>query len=192
MQKARIRVDSAGLANAINFHKTKAGNERAWGCNYFSRAPEQGGNEYVAKGLSGEINSVLRPLTALNVVHTNFTGVPSTKAPASNTEEPITECAATLSVVCFCISSLYTGIHVTFAQNSDETITKFYAWVLAPFCGTSLLISFLLKPRREDLTCKAFLYLQFFLFTFVKEVLTMVGYEWQQDKVLALSLRCLV
>ena len=106
--------------------------------------------------------------------------------------EFITECATTWSVVGFGITSLYTGIHIPFALNGDETIAEFYAYVLIPICTTVQIISFLLKPRREDFAYKAFLYLQYVLFTVVSEILTMVGNNWDQNQVIQGSVQSLI
>ena len=116
--------------------------------------------------------------------------VPSSQFPqmnipsALNTSDLITECATTWSIIGFIITSVYTGIHGIFAKDGDETITKFYAWVIKPFCYTTMAISLLLKPRRNNFAYKAFLYSQYVLFTIGSELLTIAGHKWKQDGII--------
>ena len=48
-------------------------------------------------------------------------------------------------------------------------------------------ISFALKPRREDRAYKAFLVIQYVLFTFVSEILAVVGQDFAKSKTISSS-----
>ena len=126
------------------------------------------------------------------VVETDSMAAPSTTEPASNSGKLITECATTWSIFGFGITSIYTGNQILYAKTGDDTFPKFYAWILLPVCVTAQVISFLLKPRREDSFYKAFLYTQYFLFTVVSEILSVVGDNWEQHCVFIGSLRSLL
>ena len=202
-KKSRICVDSAGVANAMNFQKAKAGKKRTERDTYSSIASKQDGKVLsVVKRLSSKPKNVLSllpqssPPTAPNtnksgqVVKMNSTAYSSTTTPAQNVCL-ITECATTWSIIGFGITSLYTGTHFIFARSGDKTFIRFYAWILLPICITAMVISFGLKPRRENLIYKTFIYAQYVLLAFVSEILYMVGYNWQEDAILNALGRCL-
>ena len=105
--------------------------------------------------------------------------------PPSTTPPPplITECANAYSAVCFIITTSYAAVHVVFVQTSSMKMIKFYAWCITPLCVLSMGISFLLKPRRKDKPYLFFLYSQYFIFTFLAEILYLVGVNFRKREI---------
>ena len=169
-EKFPRQVGSVGVANALKFHKSKSRKKRA---NRGSSSWSRDSKESIGKRHSGEGNvpslqvDQTSPKPARNtgegdqVVETDSMAAPSTTEPASNSGKLITECATTWSIFGFGITSIYTGNQILYAKTGDDTFPKFYAWILLPVCVTAQVISFLLKPRREDSFYKAFLYTQY-------------------------------
>ena len=205
-KEKKIRADSAGEASATNALRTKgklmAG--RGIQISLSSHGSKKDSKENVERRDSSKENisssqvPPTSPPTNLNidgsnqVIQTDSTVAPSTTVPVQNSDKLIIECATTWSVITFTITNIYTGVHVIYSLNGDETIIKFYAWILLPICITVQAISFLLKPRRTDFAYKTFLYLQYFLFIIVPEILTMAGFSWEQHSVLVSFSRCLI
>ena len=77
-------------------------------------------------------------------------------------------------------------------MTGDETLTEFYGWILLPICVTAMTISFGLKPCRTDFAYKVFLYSQYFLFSFVSEILVVIGYGFEQQAVIVGSVQIIV
>ncbi|GMI09036.1 hypothetical protein TrVE_jg12369 [Triparma verrucosa] len=53
-------------------------------------------------------------------------------------------------------------------------------------------ISFALKPRRTDRAYVSLLILQYVMFSFISEILTVIGMDFSQQQILSSSLRSLV
>lgn len=100
------------------------------------------------------------------------------------------------SVLMACITTCYTALYAYFAYLSDEDkkekIYKFWTWVTLPISVTAMSTSFVLKPRREDLPYKIFLYVQFFVFAYLAEFFGLVGREFETSAVVEASLECLI
>ena len=109
---------------------------------------------------------------------------PSLPPPPPTSDNYITECATTWSVIGFLITSSHAIIYARFALTSLQIYNKFYPWVTKPLCLACMAISMALKPRRTDMTYMAFLYTQYSILTFLVELLFMVGYNWDCHKVL--------
>ncbi|GMH71858.1 hypothetical protein TrST_g1472 [Triparma strigata] len=82
-----------------------------------------------------------------------------------------------------CITSSYTALYVYFAYTGDEKVPKFWAWIILPISATAMAVSFALKPRREDWAYKAFLVLQYVLFTFVSEFFEAVAEDFVKSEI---------
>ena len=104
----------------------------------------------------------------------------------------VTECATVYSVLMACITTSYTALYAYYARTGDEKVYKFWKWIIAPMAVTAVGISFALKPRREDWAYKVFLVLQYVLFTFVSEILAVVGYDFSTSQIIESSVKSLV
>lgn len=87
----------------------------------------------------------------------------------------VTECATIYSVLMFCLSSSFTLLFAYYAHTGDGKASKFWPKITLPICLMAIGILFCLKPRRKYKKYKAFLILQFVLFSFVVKILTIVG-----------------
>ena len=177
-------ANSAGEANAMNAWRTKGKQGR--GGRGFQRSLLQGPKKKIKEIAEGMNSDIEIPLSG----QSNSTNVTSANPVVSNLvtgdgskSDPkfVTECSMVWSLVCFMLTSCYTAIAIaTLTRDRNETernqnkldskLRYFYAWICLPISGTAMVISFLLKPRRNDFTYKFFLYSQFAIFTLVSEV----------------------
>ena len=64
--------------------------------------------------------------------------------------------------------------------------------MVLPISVTAIGISFMLKPRRDDRPYKFFLYVQFFVFAYLGELLALVGLEPKTSAIVDASLKGLL
>mmetsp|Transcript_9626 Transcript_9626/g.17488 ORF Transcript_9626/g.17488 Transcript_9626/m.17488 type:complete len:986 (+) Transcript_9626:120-3077(+) len=108
--------------------------------------------------------------------------------PASPSEPVhVTECHTIYSIFMACITNGYTSVYAYYAYSSDEKVYEFWSWIILSISVLAMAISFFLKPRREDLRYKIFLYFQYFGFAFISDFLAAVG----DKKAINSFLRCL-
>ncbi|GMI09881.1 hypothetical protein TrVE_jg13446 [Triparma verrucosa] len=102
----------------------------------------------------------------------------------------VTECATIYSVLMACITTSYTAMYTFYARTGDEKVYKFWTATILPMSASAMAISFALKPRREDRAYKAFLVIQYVLFTFVSEILAVVGQDFAKSQIIQSSVLC--
>ena len=92
-----------------------------------------------------------------------------------------------------CITTGYPALYVYFAKTDDadeqEKILKFWTWIIYPMSVAAMVISFGLKPRRDDLPYKIFLFLQYFIFTYVSQFSSLVGQNLETDAIIQSTLQ---
>ncbi|GMH77073.1 hypothetical protein TrLO_g9487, partial [Triparma laevis f. longispina] len=95
-----------------------------------------------------------------------------------------------------CITTCATLMYAYFAYSSDEDekakIAKFWGWSILPIFVTTMAISFMLKPRREDRKYKTLLYIQYFVLSYVSEFLSLIGKGFKKGTVGIFFLKGLV
>ena len=64
--------------------------------------------------------------------------------------EHITESANVWSVVGFLVTGIATGLYVAFAWTGKKKYPQFFSWIVTPICGTAMVLSLCLKPRKTD------------------------------------------
>ena len=158
---SRIRVESAGVALAINAHFSKTGKLSGGG----SKARSQ-------------VKQAKRPWVEEEATNT------------STMSGEISECSTVWSILGFFITTSNTAICFVFSINKDTKYAWFYYWVALPLCCTTMIISGVLKPRLQSRRYKALLILQYGLFSVVSEIFLMAGFNFQPDAILWAGVRC--
>ncbi|GMI46432.1 hypothetical protein TrCOL_g1227 [Triparma columacea] len=84
-----------------------------------------------------------------------------------------------------CITTSYTALYAYYAFSDDpyerDTIHDFWMWITIPISVTAMGISFCLKPRREDLPYKVFIYIQFIVYAVMSQLFSINFGPWKQD-----------
>ena len=168
------KVDSVGIANALNFSPSKTRKKRP-GSNFPPNSDPQ---------------TLLAARTRLSRQNSQVTQVDilTTRLPSTSIDsdvEHITECANMWSIIGFLISSLHFVIYAAFALGGSESLPYFYSWIVKPLSYTAMAISFTLKPRREDYAYKCILHLQYGLLTVGSQVCYVLGTDQRQEKIIS-------
>ena len=91
-------------------------------------------------------------------------------------------------------TTAYTIIYAYFALISDEAekekIYDYWMWIILPLPITAIGVSFCLKPRRDDLPYRIFLYLQYFVYAYVSQFLRLIGLHFSTLAIVQSILQC--
>ena len=90
------------------------------------------------------------------------------------------------------ISSLLTAIQVPFVITCNDIYSYFYSWVAVLFWVTTMVMLFMIKPQRKDLTYKTVLCTQYFIFSMVSQLLGKIRIKWQMELFVNFKLNCLL
>ncbi|GMI01543.1 hypothetical protein TrLO_g10204 [Triparma laevis f. longispina] len=104
----------------------------------------------------------------------------------------VTECATLYSILMACISNGNTALHAYYARTGEEKALRFWMWIILPISTTAMALSFVLKPRRKVRAYKVFLILQYVLYSFVSEILSVVGEDFTSSQIIISSVRSLL
>ena len=99
---------------------------------------------------------------------------------------------AVYSFITIIITCSNPAIYTCFALSKDVQFPKFYGYIVFPINFTALAISLVLRPRDESISHILLLCLQFSILTFGTEVLFLMGYEWDQAKIMGSAARIFV
>ena len=157
-KKSARNIGCVGVSNAYNFGPSKAR----------KKISDSSSSSFVSRRGSKEAIANQRNTTSF--VTTSQIAQANKSAPlAFNTNSNvklITECATTWSIVGFLLSSMVTVYEVSFILTGDKKNKDFYGWIVMPISTSAMAVSFVLKPRKNDLPYKVFLHFQYFFFTF--------------------------
>ncbi|GMH61193.1 hypothetical protein TrST_g12761 [Triparma strigata] len=93
---------------------------------------------------------------------------------APNEERPVSEIDGGHVVISILLTSSYTVLNMSYAVLMQDW-TWIIAFMLMPLASTSMVMSFMMKPKRTDAKYKTFLLLHFLSFTVLSELGTIVG-----------------